>query len=68
MLKAISDRSFGILPKATLLSPDLVLGDEILEMLDAAKFPTTAALWVLSEEGLGGVAICRGHTPSMRSY
>lgn len=39
--------------KATLLGPDLELGDEILEMLDAAKFPVTAALWVLSEE-LGG--------------
>lgn len=39
--------------KATLLSPDLELGDEILEMLDAGKFPVTAALWVLSEE-LGG--------------
>ena len=40
--------------KATLLSPDLELGDEILEMLDAAKFPVSAALWVLSEEELGG--------------
>ena len=40
--------------KATLLSPDLELGDEVLGMLDAAKFPVTAALWALSEDELGG--------------
>lgn len=39
---------------ATLLGPDLALGDEILEMLDAAKFPVTAALWAFSEDHLGG--------------
>jgi hypothetical protein len=39
---------------AALLGPDLALGDEILEMLDAAKFPVTAALWAFSEDHLGG--------------
>jgi hypothetical protein len=39
--------------KTILVAPDLKLGDEVLEMLDAAKFPVTAALWVLSEK-LGG--------------
>jgi hypothetical protein len=39
---------------AALLGPDLALADEILGMLDAARFPVTAALWAFSEDHLGG--------------
>jgi hypothetical protein len=39
--------------KAILVAPDFKIGDEILELLDAAKFPVSAAAWV-SAERLGG--------------
>ncbi|MGA3189543.1 MAG: hypothetical protein ABSF22_20750 [Bryobacteraceae bacterium] len=39
--------------KTILVAPDFKIGDQVLELLDAAKFPVTAAAWVLSEE-LGG--------------
>ena len=37
----------------TLVAPEFKIGDEILELLKAAKFPVTVAAWVLSKE-LGG--------------
>jgi hypothetical protein len=39
--------------KTTLVAPDFKIGDEILELLKAGKFPVTVAAWVLSKE-LGG--------------
>jgi hypothetical protein len=35
--------------KTTLVGPDLPLGREILRILDKAKFPVTAALWLLEK-------------------
>jgi hypothetical protein len=37
----------------TLVAPEFKMGDEILELLKAARFPVTVAAWVLSKE-LGG--------------
>ena len=39
--------------KTILVAPDFKVGDQVLEMLDAAKFPLTVAAWVLAER-LGG--------------
>jgi len=39
--------------KTILVAPDFKVGDEVLQFLDAAKFPVTAAAWVLSNS-LGG--------------
>ena len=36
--------------KTILVGPDLAWGEEILRALDQAKFPITAALWVLRKE------------------
>jgi hypothetical protein len=36
--------------KKALLDADIKLGDKILESLDAAKFPISVALWILTEE------------------
>jgi hypothetical protein len=36
--------------KTILVGPDLAFGEEVLSALDDAKFPITAALWVLQEE------------------
>jgi hypothetical protein len=39
--------------KTILVSPDFKVGDEVLDLLDAAKVPVSAAAWVLAER-LGG--------------
>jgi hypothetical protein len=39
--------------KTVLVAPDFKVGDEVLRLLDEAKFPVTAAAWVLSN-ALGG--------------
>jgi len=39
--------------KTALVAPDFKIGDEIIELLNAAKFPVTVAAWVSSQE-LGG--------------
>jgi hypothetical protein len=39
--------------KTILVAPDFKVGDEVLQMLDKAKFPVAAAAWVLSA-ALGG--------------
>jgi hypothetical protein len=39
--------------KTILVAPDFKIGDEILDLLQAAKFPVTVAAWVLSKD-LGG--------------
>ena len=44
-----------------LVTPDFSIGDEVLESLDAAKFPVAAAAWVLSDE-LGGWQVVGGTT------
>ena len=36
--------------KKALLDADLRLGEKILESLDAAKFPISAAIWILTDE------------------
>jgi hypothetical protein len=36
--------------KASLVGPDVELGENILRSLDAAKFPLTVALWRFKEE------------------
>jgi|SRR5665213_1181600 len=36
--------------KKALLDADLKLGEKILESLDAAKFPISVAVWILTEE------------------
>jgi len=36
--------------KTTLVGPDLVLGQEILRVLDNAEFPIAAAFWLLQQE------------------
>jgi hypothetical protein len=36
--------------KKALLDADVKLGEKILESLDAAKFPISAAIWILTEE------------------
>ena len=36
--------------KTTLVGPDVALGQEALRVLDAAKFPVTAAMWLLQRE------------------
>jgi hypothetical protein len=36
--------------KKILVDADLRLGDKILELLDAAKFPISVAVWILTEQ------------------
>ena len=36
--------------KTTLVGPDLARGEAVLDTLDAAKFPVTAALWILQKD------------------
>jgi hypothetical protein len=36
--------------KKALLDADIKLGEKILESLDAAKFPISVAVWILTEE------------------
>ncbi len=36
--------------KKALLDADLKLGEKILDSLDAAKFPISVAIWILTEE------------------
>jgi hypothetical protein len=36
--------------KTILVGPDLAFGEEILQVLDAARFPVTVALWILQKE------------------
>ncbi len=36
--------------RTILVGPDLLLGEEILAVLDAAKFQVTVALWLLQKE------------------
>jgi hypothetical protein len=36
--------------KKALLDADVKLGEKILESLDAAKFPISVAIWILTEE------------------
>jgi hypothetical protein len=36
--------------KKALLDADVKLGDKIVESLDAAKFPISVAVWILTEE------------------
>jgi hypothetical protein len=49
--------------KATLVGPDISLGEEVLRRLDAAKFPVSAALWLLNEDEYGGWRLIIG-TPN----